>query len=378
MGNAQALEARNNCDIKKCSIPYINDGETCHFDNSDLFFNNANFSCSKNTFNINHLETVNSQPNLRQKSLLNSPTRKQISNGLLNLGKEHLGIEHSNQSELESKCSTTSNTSNNNAEPTLMSLSRGHSSRQFSLSSTNNFFSSDYELNYIQQKPVDKLRQSYLAKLDNNNLKYQGNRKIHNSIIIFDWDDTLLCTSYLNPTGVFTNEDDELISPKTKEKLVMLDTTVFEILSQAMKLGETYIITNSEPGWVEYSAERFYPKSETLLKKIKIVSARREFEKRFPGDNRQWKVQAFLNMLKSIDTNLVTNLICLGDSTIEMEAAHVLASKFTQAFIKTVKFKESPKPNELNKQLRTVSEQFNKIYNSIKNLTIRVEKKYKF
>jgi len=158
----------------------------------------------------------------------------------------------------------------------------------------------------------------------------------------------------------------------------MLDNTVYEILSQSIQLGDTYIITNSEPGWVEYSAKRFYPKTDTLLNNIKIISARGKFEKRYPGDNKQWKIQAFLEMLNIVDTNLVTNLICLGDSTIEMEAAHILASKFTQAFIKTVKFKEIPKPNELNKQLKIVIEQFNKIYNTVKNLTIRVEKKWKY
>lgn len=91
-----------------------------------------------------------------------------------------------------------------------------------------------------------------------------------------------------------------------------------------------------------------------------------------------WKIQAFLNMKKAFDCDLVTNLICLGDSFIEMDAARILASKFTQAFIKTVKFKENPKPDELNKQLVLVAGQFNDgIYSPIKNLTIRVERKKK-
>ena len=90
-----------------------------------------------------------------------------------------------------------------------------------------------------------------------------------------------------------------------------------------------------------------------------------------------WKIQAFLNMQKEFNSNLVTNIICLGDSFIEIEAGHILASKFNQAFIKTVKFRESPKPEELNKQLNLVADQFDSIYKSIKNLTIRVEKKKK-
>lgn len=114
-----------------------------------------------------------------------------------------------------------------------------------------------------------------------------------------------------------------------------------------------------------------------MLDKVKIISARGDYENIYPGDSRMWKIQAFLNMQKNFDSNLVTNIICLGDSFIEMEAGHVLASKFSQAFIKTVKFRESPKPEELNKQLSLVAEQFPAIYSAVKNLTIRVEKKAK-
>ena len=54
-----------------------------------------------------------------------------------------------------------------------------------------------------------------------------------------------------------------------------------------------------------------------------------------------------------------------------------MASKFTEAFIKTIKFREAPKLDELIKQLKLVNQQFGTIYSSIKNLTIRVEKKKK-
>ena len=60
-----------------------------------------------------------------------------------------------------------------------------------------------------------------------------------------------------------------------------------------------------------------------------------------------------------------------------MEAAHIPSSKFNQAYIKTIKFRESPKPEELNKQLGLVIDQFDKVFSAVKNLTIRVEKKTK-
>jgi len=154
-----------------------------------------------------------------------------------------------------------------------------------------------------------------------------------------------------------------------------LDEIVFAILNYSIEHGETYIITNAAPGWVEYSAKRFYPNVSTILNKIKIVSARGEFEKKYPGETKKWKILAFLETLKYMNTNLITNLICFGDSSIEMEAAQYLFDHFSKAFIKTVKFKEDPKPDECIKQLQLVLEQFPKICAAIKNLTIRVEKK---
>jgi hypothetical protein len=233
---------------------------------------------------------------------------------------------------------------------------------------------SEYEIVYL--KKAENLRRSYIAKLIYKNvwtpLKIE---KDHNTLIIFDWDDTLLCTSFLTPNGVF-NEEIQL-SDKEYEKIIKLEFAVLRILTLAIEKGDTYIITNAAPGWVEYSVERFYPSVKKLLDKVTIVSARGEYESLYPGDSRMWKIQAFLKMQKQHDPNLVTNLICLGDSFIEMEAAHILASKFQQAFIKTIKFRESPKPEELNKQLLLVADQFATIFSVVKNLTIRVEKKIK-
>ena len=50
---------------------------------------------------------------------------------------------------------------------------------------------------------------------------------------------------------------------------------------------------------------------------------------------------------------------------------------FSEAFVKTIKFKEGPKPEELYKQLLLVTNQFISICSAVKNLTIRVEKKKK-
>ncbi len=56
----------------------------------------------------------------------------------------------------------------------------------------------DYEL--VFGRSGEDLRRSYLAKLISKNIWNPNDKeKKHNSIFIFDWDDTLLPTSYKKP-----------------------------------------------------------------------------------------------------------------------------------------------------------------------------------
>lgn len=223
-------------------------------------------------------------------------------------------------------------------------------------------------------KKGKKLRTDYYAKLVNFQVWQPTNKiKIHNTLFFYDWDDTLMCTSFITPNGQYS--DGIKMSDKDIEKIKVLDSLVALIMQRSTSLGDVYIVTNAAPGWVEYSSKKFYPETSKALIKVKIISARGLFERKFPGDMKQWKIMAFNEILKSIDTRLVTNLICLGDSIMEIEAAHIFASNFNHAYIKTVKFKENPMPIDLNKQLSLVVNQLDKIYSCVKNLAIRVEKK---
>jgi hypothetical protein len=220
----------------------------------------------------------------------------------------------------------------------------------------------------------DHLRKTYYSQLI---IKQMWNPTIkskhHNSIIFFDWDDTLMCTSYLTPSGLFS--EDINIPEKDKEKIRNLDSLVRNILLKSIEKGIVYIITNAAPGWVEYSANRFYPNASKCLKQVNIISARGLYEKTYPGDTRLWKLKTFQEVMKDINKDLITNLLCFGDSIIEIDAVHNLAEQFSHVYIKTVKFKENPTPNELHKQLVLIMAQFDKIYANIKNVAIRVEKK---
>ncbi len=75
-----------------------------------------------------------------------------------------------------------------------------------------------------------------------------------------------------------------------------------------------------------------------------------------------------------MEQDAITNLVAIGDNNIEIEAAYHLASQFNSAFIKTIKFRESPSIQELTKQLKLVANQFPQIVSAAKNLTVRLQK----
>lgn len=47
------------------------------------------------------------------------------------------------------------------------------------------------------------MRRNYLSKLTYNKvwLTQLDKPKFHETVIIFDWDDTLMCTTFINPSG---------------------------------------------------------------------------------------------------------------------------------------------------------------------------------
>ena len=109
-------------------------------------------------------------------------------------------------------------------------------------------------------------------------------------------------------------------------------------------------MTNAAEGWVELSAKRFLPTvAKDLETGITIISARTKYETLYPHQYQRWKIEAFLETKKNLDDQAITNLIALGDNMFEIEAAHILGAEFKSAFIKTVKFRQSPSTNELIK-----------------------------
>jgi len=208
---------------------------------------------------------------------------------------------------------------------------------------------------------------SFLSESPRSNSSTRSITSPSDTLIIFDWDDTLLCSSALAS------------SQWTKELLEQLERAVDNVLCLAMELGETKIITNGNATWVQDSSRRFLPGLVSKLEELEVMSARAAFEDAYPGDPFSWKRAAFNQVLElwhgeGVQRKL--NLVVLGDSPAEMEAAHYASQVYKgPVLVKTVKFREAPSPQQLIGQLNRLSRELRSIVMNTNNDSKRLEQR---
>ena len=189
------------------------------------------------------------------------------------------------------------------------------------------------------------------------------------TLVIFDWDDTLLPTSLLYSSGRPAAVDDT--------KMRALEEAGLRLLGEVVQRPHTTvaIVTNGSAGWVETSGARHLPKLLAFLVtyNVRIVSARAEYQRAHrpnPAASKQsylpgggcfrkrptegggelgtpggWKSWAFKRELVE---QLVyadgcggrLELISVGDAEYERAAAHCCAGLVTR--VKTVKLETDP------------------------------------
>eukprot|EP00347_Sterkiella_histriomuscorum_P007820 403347439 len=223
-----------------------------------------------------------------------------------------------------------------------------------------------------------KLRLRFLSKLASEKiwLPPMNQPKSNQNLVILDWDDTIFPTSHLNP--VDETQYDFLLE-KYSKYLIDIESEAIKLINSCLKTCKVVIITNAKKGWVEFSSSKFMPKLHNLLmNSVKIVSARVDYEDQYPMDTYKWKQLAFQKLWECKDLQLdkasITNLITFGDSEYEMEAARKFGAKHKKCFVKLIKLRECPSFDELHKELLVINDRFNYIFQSYKNLTIRLEK----
>ena len=203
--------------------------------------------------------------------------------------------------------------------------------------------------------------------------------------IIFDWDDTLLASSWLTSEGLRLAEPFE-IPRLAVAQLQDLEEACIKLLNHAFELGAVTIVTNAETGWVELSAQRFMPRVLPLLTKCRVISARSTFEVAYPDQPNEWKIQAFRCAIADsfsparrrqlgfgdameVETKEndkagnagFKNVLSCGDSIHERDAVHRVAGAMPKTWSKSVKFVERPTIEQLKRQVELVSSCFDYI-----------------
>mmetsp|Transcript_64725 Transcript_64725/g.141022 ORF Transcript_64725/g.141022 Transcript_64725/m.141022 type:complete len:244 (+) Transcript_64725:41-772(+) len=148
-----------------------------------------------------------------------------------------------------------------------------------------------------------------------------------NTLIIFDWDDTLFCTSALK-----IGENNMAVAD-----LSALQEHVLSLLSLAKCLGKVAIVTSSSRGWVERSAKKWLPALLPVLEEIPIIYARERYGSTFPMNSMQWKLQSFRELHESLALTL-GNIVVIGDSRDEMRAAKLFGEMNPGILVKRAEF----------------------------------------
>jgi hypothetical protein len=186
------------------------------------------------------------------------------------------------------------------------------------------------------------------------------------TLMIWDWDDTLLPSTWLNTQGLRL-EDDEPMPPAVCEMLRVFASNIESTLRLAMSLGTVVVVTNAETGWVDLSCRKFFPMLHPLVNSLHVVSARSTYEEHGVFCPLDWKVKAFMEEIRVFcpSKRHVVNVMSFGDSVHEREALMRSCDSLQtdSRRMKSVKFPERPEAlalqgthTVLRKFLRTIVE----------------------
>lgn len=218
--------------------------------------------------------------------------------------------------------------------------------------------SSTLPVSQKQQKSISKPDTPNSKPIEDNPTEKPTDKTPIQTTAILDWDDTICPSTYLASLGLRVDDPGSL-PLSLQNQLEMLEVAVINIVREALRFGKVVVITNAEAGWVELSGRRFLPRVVHFLAShdIKIVSARTSFESDYPDAPSSWKMAAFSQEVACMFPNDdELNVLVLGDSMSERDAAHALSNRLPNSRVKTVKFVERPSIDQLMRQVQLVAQ----------------------
>jgi len=190
----------------------------------------------------------------------------------------------------------------------------------------------------------------------------------NNTLIILDWDDTLFPTTWFIHNNIDLNES--YMKNLYISYFIELDDILYKLLKKLVTLGDVTIITNALIDWINTSST-VLPKTKKIMEKINIVSARGNFQGKFPN-MMDWKKEAF-NVAKS---HKYINVISVGDAHYEYNALISLYNNDNKTLLKSVKFMNEPEHQVLIDQLNVLYDVIPQICNIPSHLDLKFKLKH--
>lgn len=177
----------------------------------------------------------------------------------------------------------------------------------------------------------------------------------YKTLFILDWDDTLFPTNWVIKNGI------NLMNSSTREQYTTYFQELDRVLSVFLKtittIGKVIIVTNALLDWIHVSSI-VLPKTYTLLKKIKIVSARGTYRDK-SSNIMDWKTMAFHDVVdEEFSDDSLMHVISVGDAEYEYQALialNKLKSNETKKYLKSVRFIKNPSHDTLIEQLEVLN-----------------------
>ena len=199
----------------------------------------------------------------------------------------------------------------------------------------------------------------------NSYLKSSSSNK-KETIFLFDWDDTLMCTYFIHSK----------VEPLSEEEIKIISNLGLQVtsfLEECSKYGKIIIMTNSSKDWMKNTSEQYLKIKEGFYKNIIIISTRDLYlKKNIPKE--KWKEVA-LNEFLSKFGDKVENLICASDSEADINIFKNISKLRKEINVSTIKFKSKPSPLIMIKEIDYLSKTILDIIGKNKHYYLIKEKK---
>lgn len=192
------------------------------------------------------------------------------------------------------------------------------------------------------------------------------------TLIILDWDDTLFPTTWITTNEI--NLKNNMDTDKYRGYFSRIDQDLYNLLYKLLQCGIVTIVTNALINWIKLSTT-ILPKTSELLNRIKIISARGEYQSR-SSNPMDWKKFAFESVIQGM-TKKINNIISVGDADYEYNALISLfdPNPSTYKLLKSVKFIKYPTKEILIDQICVLERAAIKISTTKTHLDIKMNQK---